>query len=235
PGGRRGAGRPVEAGRGAGAAAPAGRGARHLRPTRPDLSRHACRCPSAGTPVDAFEGPLMRIPLVVAVLCLAAPVGAQTPPPPPPPDQSPSETEGKPVQELPQEETTPPAATKKTAPAKSETGAAPELPGTTHTVVPGDTLWDLSQHYLGSPWYWPKVWSYNPQIANPHWIYPGNQVRFFTGTGEEPAGEVESIEPGTGTQGEGDIAVLEQVEDNTVSMVGPKPYEPQGHERLPRE
>jgi len=177
----------------------------------------------------------MRIPLVVAVLCLAAPVGAQTPPPPPPPDQSPSETEGKPVQELPQEETTPPAATKKTAPAKSETGAAPELPGTTHTVVPGDTLWDLSQHYLGSPWYWPKVWSYNPQIANPHWIYPGNQVRFFTGTGEEPAGEVESIEPGTGTQGEGDIAVLEQVEDNTVSMVGPKPYEPQGHERLPRE
>ncbi len=58
-------------------------------------------------------------------------------------------------------------------------------PSTVHTVEKGDTLWDLSSKYLGSPWYWPKVWSYNPQIANPHWIYPGNQVRFFPGNGEE--------------------------------------------------
>lgn len=50
--------------------------------------------------------------------------------------------------------------------------------GTVHTVVKGDTLWDLSEKYLGSPWYWPKVWSYNPQIDNPHWIYPGNLIRF---------------------------------------------------------
>ncbi len=57
-------------------------------------------------------------------------------------------------------------------------------PGTQHTVEKGDTLWDLSQKFLGSPWYWPKVWSYNPEIANPHWIYPGNEVRFF-GSGEE--------------------------------------------------
>jgi LysM domain len=60
-------------------------------------------------------------------------------------------------------------------------------PGQVHTVVRGDTLWDLSQHYLGTPWYWPKVWSYNPEIANPHWIYPGNQVRFFGGGEEVPA------------------------------------------------
>src|SRR5215471_14225181 len=57
--------------------------------------------------------------------------------------------------------------------------SAAASPGQVHTVVRGDTLWDLSQHYLGTPWYWPKVWSYNPEIANPHWIYPGNQVRFF--------------------------------------------------------
>jgi hypothetical protein len=49
-----------------------------------------------------------------------------------------------------------------------------------HTVVKGDTLWDLSEKYLGSPWQWPKVWSYNPEIANPHWIYPGNLVRLST-------------------------------------------------------
>ncbi|MCP3101291.1 LysM peptidoglycan-binding domain-containing protein [Myxococcus sp. K15C18031901] len=59
-------------------------------------------------------------------------------------------------------------------------------PGEVHTVQDGDTLWDLSSRYLGSPWYWPKVWSYNPEIANPHWIYPGNQVRFFANGEEVP-------------------------------------------------
>jgi hypothetical protein len=67
-------------------------------------------------------------------------------------------------------------------------------PGEVHTVVRGDTLWDLSQQYLGTPWYWPKVWSYNPQIANPHWIYPGNQVRFFPAGEEVPS----RVEAGTG-------------------------------------
>jgi hypothetical protein len=60
----------------------------------------------------------------------------------------------------------------------------------THNVSRGDTLWDLSQKYLGSPWYWPKVWSYNPEIANPHWIYPGNQVRFVQ-SGEDAPTQVE--------------------------------------------
>src|SRR5262245_32743573 len=41
-------------------------------------------------------------------------------------------------------------------------------PGTQHTVESGDTLWELTNRYLGSPWYWPKVWSYNPEMANPH-------------------------------------------------------------------
>ncbi|WP_171818957.1 LysM peptidoglycan-binding domain-containing protein [Pyxidicoccus fallax] len=65
-------------------------------------------------------------------------------------------------------------------------------PGEVHSVQEGDTLWDLSQRYLGSPWYWPKVWSYNPEIANPHWIYPGNQVRFFAAGEEVPA----RVDPG---------------------------------------
>jgi LysM domain len=46
-----------------------------------------------------------------------------------------------------------------------------------HVVKKGDTLWDLSDAYYANPWGWPKVWSYNPQIVNPHWIYPGDQVR----------------------------------------------------------
>jgi len=41
----------------------------------------------------------------------------------------------------------------------------------------GDTLWDISEHYLDNPWQWPKLWSYNPDIRNPNWIYPGDQLR----------------------------------------------------------
>jgi LysM domain len=52
---------------------------------------------------------------------------------------------------------------------------------TFHTVRRGDTLWDLSGRYYQNPWNWPKVWSYNPQISNPHWIYPGDQVRMKLG------------------------------------------------------
>lgn len=70
-------------------------------------------------------------------------------------------------------------------------GGRESAPGEVHTVERGDTLWDLSQKYLGSPWYWPKVWSYNPEIANPHWIYPGNNVRFFP-AGEEVPSRVEA-------------------------------------------
>ncbi len=50
-----------------------------------------------------------------------------------------------------------------------------------HSVRRGDTLWDLSGYYYGNPWNWPKVWSYNPQINNPHWIYPGDQLRMRLG------------------------------------------------------
>lgn len=52
--------------------------------------------------------------------------------------------------------------------------SAPE----TYEVVPGDTLWDISEKELKSPWYWPKVWSLNPQIQNPHRIYPGDKISF---------------------------------------------------------
>jgi hypothetical protein len=56
------------------------------------------------------------------------------------------------------------------------TGARHEIPGS-HVVRTGDTLWDISAHYYGNPYEWPRVWSYNPEITNPHWIYPQDQVR----------------------------------------------------------
>jgi hypothetical protein len=48
--------------------------------------------------------------------------------------------------------------------------------GLVHTVVKGDTLWDLSEKYLGSPWLWPDLWERNRFISNPHYIYPGISV-----------------------------------------------------------
>jgi hypothetical protein len=46
-----------------------------------------------------------------------------------------------------------------------------------HVVVKGDTLWDISSTFLNTPWLWPEIWHVNPQIENPHLIYPGDIVR----------------------------------------------------------
>jgi hypothetical protein len=48
---------------------------------------------------------------------------------------------------------------------------------TTHMVRKGDTLWDISRAHFNDPWRWPKIWALNPEIANPHWIFPGQLVR----------------------------------------------------------
>jgi len=69
----------------------------------------------------------------------------------------------------------------------------------THTVVKGNTLWHLAEHYLGNPFLWPLIYEANTdRIADPHWIYPG-QVFIIPGLegargpippGERAAGQI---------------------------------------------
>lgn len=54
-----------------------------------------------------------------------------------------------------------------------------------HQVHQGDTLWDISSRYYGDPYHWPELWSYNPEITNPHWIYPLDQVRLTAADEQE--------------------------------------------------
>ena len=78
---------------------------------------------------------------------------------------------------------------------------APNAPES-YVVKRGDTLWALSSMYLTSPWRWPELWGMNKQqIANPHLIYPGQELRLVKEGGRarlEIAGGGTSGEPGEG-------------------------------------
>ena len=61
-------------------------------------------------------------------------------------------------------------------------GEAPEE----YTVELGDTLFDICSQLLGEGSYWPKLWSLNVYIKNPHFIWPGMKLRFYPGDEEDP-------------------------------------------------
>ncbi|HSM26618.1 MAG TPA: LysM peptidoglycan-binding domain-containing protein [Thioalkalivibrio sp.] len=76
--------------------------------------------------------------------------------------------------------------------------ASPEFkPGAPerYVVQPGDTLWDLANTFLRDPWYWPEIWLTNPQIQNPHLIYPGDVLSIHYIEGQPRVTVTERLSP----------------------------------------
>lgn len=100
-----------------------------------------------------------------------------------------------------------PAQTEPMAPADSGMAAQSQSESTssmisptapqTYTVKTGDTLWDIANVFLRDPWYWPEIWYVNPQVENPHLIYPGDLLALAYGA---DGGAQVRLERGAGTR-----------------------------------
>jgi hypothetical protein len=73
---------------------------------------------------------------------------------------------------------------------EAEAGEPAALAPDRYVVQKGDTLWGICDAYFHDPWRWPKVWALNPDVTNPHWIFPGQTLRIGGITQVAPGEEV---------------------------------------------
>ena len=80
-----------------------------------------------------------------------------------------------------------------------------------YTIKKGDSLWGISQRFIQDPFYWPNVWANNPDITNPHLIYPGQKIRIYNGRIEFLPAYPEAAEPAKVVEEPAPVAVAETV------------------------
>lgn len=89
-------------------------------------------------------------------------------------------------------------------------------PPATHVVQKGETLWGICGQAFNNPYQWPRIWSYNPQIQNPHWIYPNEQLRLKPGVPLTASTAGQPTEQGGG--GGGLVSNVEHVSPGTIFL-----------------
>jgi hypothetical protein len=120
--------------------------------------------------VSRIEGRPARGRIITSLLAATALVGCSSTPTEEPPPPAPE-----PVVEAPAPEPVARPAPPPPVAAAKPVRLAPRHPER-YVVKRGDTLWDISATFLEDPWYWPEIWYVNPQIDNPHLIYPGDVI-----------------------------------------------------------
>jgi hypothetical protein len=115
-------------------------------------------------PIDA-----LRTALLALAVALFAGCASQKPEPADEPASEPARSEPEPAPE--------------SEPEVTREDVKPSHP-VRYTVKRGDTLWDIAAMFLRDPWVWPEIWSVNPQIENPHLIYPGDIITLAFRDGE---------------------------------------------------
>lgn len=99
---------------------------------------------------------------------------------------------------------------------------APNAPSS-YVVQHGDTLWAIAGKFLSQPWYWPEVWYLNPDVKNPHRIYPGDTLRLVYDADGRPHIR---LERGDLTQGNSTTKLSPQIRATPLEQaIPPIPYE----------
>ncbi|MFX5835041.1 LysM peptidoglycan-binding domain-containing protein [Acinetobacter baumannii] len=78
-----------------------------------------------------------------------------------------------------------------------------------YVVKRGDTLWDISGHFLNKPWRWPEIWASNQHVKNPHWIYPGDRLLLCSLDGRPLVGKDE---------GDGCVGIIRRYTGQTTNL-----------------